>query len=369
MNYFYNFDEFSIPPWIKVLYWFLYLVIFVYTLWKTKILMRRCKWDVEVSNLLVVYFIVYTVFSCVNTDYFSYREWQSIEDFTEWSKENIYLYIIWFCRILRFEYPYEVFRLIVWGGAVLIAYQSFRMYRKLMVPGLVLLFLFVFYCGVFSYARASLAMAVYFFGIALFRHKKGIMMKLLGIGVTMSSYLFHHEMIIGIVVLPGLFIPFERKGTSFLSIFGLFIIVLAILFVSTNLEYLDSLFDNDDITSKIDTFNEDEQKVFRLSTFMRYLMFIYPFCMITKCFWKRRAPQSIIGIYRITYAIILVSIAFMIVFGLRSVYAYRILYISMIPMALLFGYCYCNGYFKRNQLLIMMAIALLTNSIVVINAY
>jgi hypothetical protein len=42
------------------------------------------------------------------------------------------------------------------------------MYRGLLLPGLALLLLFVFYAGSFSYGRASLAMAVYFLGIALY---------------------------------------------------------------------------------------------------------------------------------------------------------------------------------------------------------
>lgn len=368
MKQFYSFDEFSIPFWVKALFWGLYMVVFVYAVWKTMLSTPKDKRLVEVGKLFILFFAAYAVFYCVNPDYFRYREWIYVRDFDSWNKEKFYVYAILFCRILPFDYPFEVFRLIVWGGAVLIAYYTFRKYREMLMPGLTLLFLFVFYSNTFCYARASLGMAVYFFGVSLLLVSEKSAIKLLGIGMALSSYLFHHEMIIGIAVLPGILIPFEKKEVTFLSVFLLIIAIMVISYVNAHLGILDSLFDNEDMSSKIEDFNDAEQGAFRLSTLVKYLNFFYPLYVITKCFWKNKAPQSIACMYRVAYALVLVTVAFMVVFGLRSVFVYRVMYISMIPLALLVSFCYGNGYLKNRQFVAMMILAFLTNSIRFINA-
>lgn len=368
MKQVYSFDEFSIPFWVKALFWGLYMVVFVYAVWKTILSAPKDKRYVEVSKLFILFFAGYAVFYCVNPDYFRYREWIYGSDFEFWDKELFYVYLVLFCRLLPFDYPFEVFRLIVWGGAVLMAYYTFRKYREMLMPGLTLLLLFVFYSNTFCYARASLGMAVFFFGVSILLLTKRYLIKILGIGVALSSVLFHHEMLIGVAILPCLLIPFERKEGTFLSVFLLILAIIVISYVNSHLGIFDAMFDNDDLSSKIEDFNDAEQGKFRLSTLVKYLNFFYPLYVITKCFWKTKVPKSIAGMYRIAYTITLISVAFMVVFGLRSVFGYRVMYISMIPLSLLVGYCYCNGYFKDRQFILMMMLALLSNSIRFINA-
>lgn len=365
MQYFYNFDEYSIPYRVKVLFWGFYMVVFVYAVWKT--LLSTPKRKKDITCLFGVFFALYAMFYCINPDYFRYRDWIYEREFDFWEKEQFYVYTIFFCRLLPFDYPYEVFRFIVWGGAVFIAYHSFRMYRDVLLPGLVLLLLFVFFCGYFSYGRASLAMAVYFFGITLYLCYK-FPWRIMGIVMAILSYFLHHEMIVAIALLPCLFIPFEKKKMVHLSIIGLIVLIIALSYLTSYMEYLDSIIGNEDISTKIEDFSEQEQGAFRLSTLIKYLNFFYPFYLITKFFWERNVHHSVTGMYRITYGILMVSVAFMIVAGARSVFCYRIMYIAMIPLALLIGYGYCERYFKMKHFLIMMLIALLSNSVRFINA-
>lgn len=368
MNNFYSFDEFNIPFEIRALFWGIYLVVFVFAVWKTLVSATKYEQQTEVSGLFGVFFALYAVFYCINPDYFRYREWLNVVDINLWDKERFYLNLVLFCRSFPFKHPFEVFRLIVWGGGLILVYQTYRMYRRMLLPGLTLLLLFVFHASTFSYARASLAMAVYFFGIAIALRHNGTIPKLLGIGIALSSYYFHRELLIGIAVLPCLLIPFERKNFTYLSIVMLVIVIIAITFLSTNLEFLDKMFDNDDITSKIDTYNDREQGAFRLSTFINYLKYFYPFYIVTKYIRREKVPRSVTRMYRVTYGILMASVAFMVVFGLRSVYTYRILYIAMIPLTLLISYGCCQGYFTGLQFPIMMIIALIANSIRFINA-
>ena len=368
MKQVYPFDGSAIPVWVQLLFWLIYMVVFVYAFRKTVLPWHWKKRFKDVSWLFVIFFALFAVFYCVNDDYFQYRDWIYGRDFDFWGKEKFYVYTILVCRFLPFDYPYEVFRFIVWGGSILIAFCTFRMYRELLLPGMTLMFLFVCYSNTFCYARASLGMAVYFFGVALILIPEKTVLKLLGIVIALSSAAFHHEMLIGIALLPALLFPFEKKSTLLLSVLLLIAAIIAISFVSTNLKMFDALFGDDDLSSKIEEFSEGEQGAFRLSTLVKYLNYFYPLYLITICFWKKKVPPSIAGMYRIAFAIILVSVAFMFVFGLRSVFSYRVLYISMIPLALLVGYCYCNGYFKDRQFILMMMLALLSNSIRFINA-
>ena len=86
-----------------------------------------------------------------------------------------------------------------------------KIYRSFLKPELVILLLFVLFSGIFCYARASLAMAVYFWGIGIHSWGKNLWNKAFGIVLAISSYFFHHEMIIGVAVLPCLLLPFEKK--------------------------------------------------------------------------------------------------------------------------------------------------------------
>lgn len=370
MQDFYSFDEYSIPYWIRVLYYSLYLAVYVYAIWKLFLSAPKFNKTSDVTRWFVLFFVIYAVFYCINTDYFRYREWIYGRDFSLWDKEQFYVYVILLCRRIPFDYPFEVFRLIVWGGAIAIAYFTFRLYRSLLLPGLALLLLFVFNAGTVSYARASLGMAAYFLGIAiyLFNKNKGMSWRILGIALAVSSYYLHRELIVAIGLLPVLFMPLEKKRMVFMSVLGLVAAIIVLSFFISNTEYLDSIFDNDDITSKMEEFNEQEQGAFRLSTFIGYMKYFYPFYLITKIFWRKKLPYTVAGMYRVTYGILMASIAFMVVAGLRSVYTYRVMYISMIPMALLTAYCYCNGYFKKRDFVIMMLIALVASSVRFVNA-
>lgn len=367
MNYIYMFDEFSIPLWIHTLFWLLYIIPFLFFFKKLVLNKEKEFLRTRTKVFFTLYFIVYAIFYCIDTDYFSYRDWMYDRDLTFWNKEMVYMVLIQFCKSLPTNYPYEFFRLIVWGGAILIVCLSAWQYRRHFNPGLAIVFLFILYSSTFSYARASLAMSVYFAGLSLFLNVQSKAIKTLAVILICSSYFLHHEMIVGICLLPCLFIPFERKSVFLLSVLVILIVIVNFPFF-LNVNYLSSIFDNDDISSQIEHFNNKEQRVFRLSTLVCYLTHFYPFYLITTLLWKKKFPYSVTKMYRVIYGILAVSITFMVVSGPRSVFTYRVLFISMIPLTLLVDYCYCIGYFKKKHLLIMMALALLSNSVRFINA-
>lgn len=369
MKDFYSFDEYNIPLSIKALFWGLYMVVFVYAAWKTLVASPRSKRNVEVSRLFILYFAAYAVFYCINPDYFRYREWMNFPYLMDFHKEQVYAFIIMSCRLLPFDYPFEVFRLIVWGGGLLIVLLTAKMYRNFLKPELVILLLFVLFSGTFCYARASLAMAVFFLGIGIHSWGKNLWNKAFGIVLAISSYFFHHEMIIGVAVLPCLLLPFEKKKTRYYSLILLAVIIGVITFINSNLALMEDIFGNEEIVDKMEEFNNQEQGVFRMSTSVKYFAIFYPFLLITKIFYRyKKLSKPIAGIFRITFALIMATAAFFVVSGSRSIYTYRVMYITIIPLSILITYCYNQGLFKKYQFVIILILALLSNSVRLINA-
>lgn len=369
MKNFYSFDELTIPLEVKALFGGLYMVIVVYAVIKTLLAAPRNKRYVGASGFVALYFTVYAMFYCVNPDYFSYREWMNFPMFMDWNREQVYFFIIIFCRLIPFDYPFELFRLIVWGGGLLLVIFLARMYRSLLRPGLVILFLFVFYSGTYSYARGSLAMAVYFLGVGIFLWRKDHLSKVSGLALAISSYFFHHEMIIGIGALLCLMLPLEKKKSLPLVVAMLGVMMLGLLFINSNLGLMQSVFGADEIAEKMKTYNEREQGIFRASTAVSYLDFFYPSFLIMGFFYRcKRLPKAIAGLFRVTLVLLLATIAFFVVSGSRSTYTYRVLYISIIPMSILMAYCYNQGFFKKYQYVIMILIAIVANCMRLIQA-
>lgn len=420
MNYIYNFNETNIPFWIKALYWVLYVIPFLFLCGKIIYKNKKIKFPKAVITYICVffsalftvlfciffdylywslfilpflfllvktlykekmfpktittyiflfYFTLFAVFYCINSDYFAYRDWIDGRDFAIWTKEQIYVLIILLCKLIPTNYPYEVFRLIVWGGAIILVYFSARRYRENLNPGLVVLFLFVLFSSTFCYARASLAMSVFFAGLSLFFYAQGRLQKILSIMLAVSSFFFHHEMIVGIALLPCLFIPFENKKTRIFILVSFVIGLVVISYLLSNPQIVDMLFGNDDMSNKIDNFNDKEGGAFRLSTFVNYFKYYLLLFLFSIYLKKQNETENfILGLYRITFGILLVATIFIIVAGARSTYTYRILYISMIPLSIMLGYFYSKGYVKKQHMVIILIFALLSNSVRFINS-
>lgn len=375
MKQIYNFDELTTPLWIKVLFLCFYLVVFIYAIRKTIPIFTipKDKRKVNATSLIVLYFTIYAMFYCVNPDYFSYREWMNInmseQNLSFWNREKVYAYIIMFCQSLDISYPYELFRLIVWGGGLLFVYLTTKMYRSIQMPGLIVMFLFVLYSGTFSYGRVSLAMAVYFMGVSVIMWGKNPFIKLLGVTLALCSYFFHHQLIIGIGLLPGIILPFEKKRTIVFALILLGMMMAVIYYINSNVSLMESVFGADELAQKMETYNEREQGAFRLSTSVMYFNIFVPFVFVTYFFYQqKKIPKPIVGIHRITFILLLATIAFFVISGPRSTYTYRVLYINIIPVSILVAYCFNQGYFKSFHLLIMFGFALLTNSVRLINS-
>lgn len=170
--------------------------------------------------------VVFCLFSFWGKDWFGYYDYfKRIQSGYEVSSlENIYN---WLGANLCPNYI--VFRLFIWGSAL---YFFFQTVKKLKVNADLALF---FFCSIyliwFSYARASLAMAVMFFGYSLLI-QSGNRRKLFGLLLIVASYFLHKSSTFGIVVIL-LSEVFKRFGKGAITI-PLILFPFLVIFMSSH---------------------------------------------------------------------------------------------------------------------------------------
>ena len=156
---------------------------------------RRIKSDNGDSKMLFLLVCLFAVCSFYNGDYFHYEQVvRNVLPFSErFGLEDFYGYLINFTH-----HNYLLFRIVVWGGALLLVVFIAKLYDASIYG--VIYFLFALYMSTFDYSRASLGMAVYFMGLSVFTNKTNVILKLLGLVVIVSSYFFHRSIAILIVL-------------------------------------------------------------------------------------------------------------------------------------------------------------------------
>lgn len=168
--------------------------------------------------------LLFCLFSFWGTDWFHYLEdYFFIRDGYRTNLEDVYVWII-----QNISPNYICFRLVVWGTAL---YLFVKTANNLSVSKeLVLLLFSIIYIIWFAYARATLAMAMAFYGYSLIiKNSHKFKSVLLGIVILLSSYFFHKTaaFAIGIVALALLLKRFPRYTLWILLISFPLAIVLA----------------------------------------------------------------------------------------------------------------------------------------------
>lgn len=144
----------------------------------------------------IIIIVIICLFSVQDTDYFHYETVLSaMSQGAATHLEDVYYEIGDFV-----QYNYLFFRLVVWGSALCLFLVTIK---RLNVPIASVLFFFVtMYLTKFSYARASLAMAIGLFGFSFVIKPLGLkyISYIVGILIITSSLLFHKSAIFMIPV-------------------------------------------------------------------------------------------------------------------------------------------------------------------------
>lgn len=287
---------------------------------------------------LILFVLIHLLFAFDGGDYYHYNDYLLSKDMD--NMERVYTYIAELAN-----YNYLLFRLIIWGSALFLFRQTSKRFGINADKAVFILYLM--FISLFSYARASLAMAVYFYGISflcipLKRNK--VLSLLLGVGIVLLSIVFHKSMLFTALVSIMVFVPINRRGLIlFLILFAFSTPLLNTLF---NTFVTPAYIFDEDINERIAqlqsvTYGDSIIGFSRyewIRRFLEYSTIVVPFLILTFRFAKLKLlslNNPDIKLYKVTLGILLVAISsYMIQFG-NFVIFYRYLYMAIIPLTIL----------------------------------
>lgn len=318
--------------------------------------------------------LLFSLTSFVDEDFFHYHELMSeygghVIDEDDVGIEVVYQYLIYFVGG-----DYFLFRLAVWGSALVVTVLAARRFNVNVYNTL-----FVVFAGfimIFSYARASLAMAVFALGVAMVcvasegREKGKNLRMILGLLVLASSFYFHRSMLPVIAVaICWVLIPYkEWLAKHSLWLFPILVAIFSFV-ITTAFEELAVLANswNDDESGTLDkmehyrTMTSAKSNINGYITLvLKYSSFYVPFFVISNLFRSERTLQTVdkrgLWLYLVLFLMMTLATSFLFVGFDSSVLFYRYIYMVFIPLSILVAYLKNNGVLKKSQYLLIVGL-------------
>ena len=171
--------------------------------------------------LFTVLSVILSVTYCNGTDFFTYKSF--VHD--TYGTEVMHLEAVYGYILFLISNNYFLFRVIVWGLAVLFILRASE--RMGLSKYYVLFFLMLSFYSIFSYARVSLAMAIFFDGVSFVVPKVGkrtALKVMVGIAIMLLSVVFHRSLLVLVALALPVLLPANRK------IFAAFLVIIPIAF-------------------------------------------------------------------------------------------------------------------------------------------
>lgn len=302
---------------------------------------------VKNRNVFVFFVFLFVITCSLDGDFYHYQQMVKNYNFLPGASnhgEPIYKYIIGLI-----DRNYLLFRIIVWGGALMLYKKTLK--NLGLNVNHTLFVMFALYILVFSYARASLAMAVYFWGLSICITSKTN--SYIGIAIICCSYCFHHSIIIAIAITPVIFIKINKK----ILILSLIVIPLLFLLLKGTIQQImfdGTILNNEEVQGKLELYSNREISAVNwkgmIYEFSGYLTFFLPFLLCINTLYLKKnnyIPIYIQILLKITFALILISVMFLFLDIQGKVFFYRILYMTFIPLSIITYYIYSSGYIKK----------------------
>ena len=295
------------------------------------------------KEVLTLFFIgLFTITHCYKGDFFHFMHsvynYSTIPGYYNYG-EKIYQDIAFFV-----QKNYFLFRTVVWGGAFcLFCLTAKRMNVSVYYAAVLLI---ATHPIIFSYARATAAMAVYSFGLSFLcsplRNKW--ISYVLGVLIIYISLKFHNSAIIMLIMTVMIFLPVRKWS----------IILVIIAFLALSEVFKEILMDiamSDDIdntvANKVDFYS---QRVINygpsgiINTTLQYASFYIPFIIATINIFNEEnfeiLPSGIFRIYKVAAGFVLSSLLFCFLGSSYVTFVYRVLFMSMIPITIVIVYLY-----------------------------
>lgn len=319
---------------------------------------RLSKWRTTLGVLLIVLF---SVFAFYDTDYFHYLiAFDDIHRGGSTHMEDIY---IWIAKFVGNNY--NLFRIVVWGGATFI---MTRMVKKLRIPaGLYFLLLSCLFLTLFAYARVSLAMTIVFWGLGIVSNaitKHNITKYLIGILIILTAYFFHKSALfgIGVALIASLITKLNRKTVSiFILAYPILLVIVATLLADVlNYSGSESLVDIESAQGYLNHDNKESGIGAIIQKTLMYTPFYLSVFIYLKAIYSGRYNKWVPSMRIFANANFLcVAIATLFAFNLginTSVFYYRLLYFAFIPCTVFLVYCKLNRISKLTNTTILIGL-------------
>lgn len=316
--------------------------------------------------LLFCGILLFSLTSFVGGDFFHYYPLMSEyrgQVFGEQDKslEVCYQYLIHFI-----DGNYFLFRLIVWGCSLLLIVLATRQFGVNIYNTLFIIS--VGFIVTFSYARATLAMAVFTLGVIVIcianekNSNKRVIQTIVGLLILASSIYFHRSMlpVVAIAVCWSL-MPWKKQFTKHsLWLFPIFVAICSIILKTAFKELFEvanSIEDETGTLDRVEVYAEQEGIVHNINGYIRlalhYTAFYLPLFILSNTFRSENvfqiANKRSIWLYQIIFLIFVFATSFIFLDFDSGVFFYRYLYMSFIPISILIVYMKNSGILTIKQ--------------------
>ncbi len=313
--------------------------------------------------LLILFVMIHLLFAFEGGDYYGYHE-NVAKNYWVVEQEPIYPML---SKLLGNDYL--LFRFVVWGGALGLFMLTVK--RLGFEVSKAVYLLYVMYFTLFDYARATLGMAMFFFGLSFWclpiKKHNLISYVIFGPLIMYCSTIFHNSMVMACAISWIIFIPMNKKILVILVVlFTLSTPILMSLFERVIMMALSST--GSAATKIIQYADQKAELADDTSTFemirqiVEYATIITPLVLVSfKLFDEKYIGRLHIAMQRyFKIALGFIFIAFsMLIVSNTIILFYRFLYISFIPVLLLFFYSRKNGIINKTVFKSVIIVCLL----------
>lgn len=335
---------------LSIFFVFLYtlFVVFYYKKNVTNYSFQKNRGDLWMILFALVLIII--IAASNQSDWFSYQRLVKDYDFTLGAyhhTEPIYGFII---RIVNRNYL--LFRIIVWGGAFMLVGLAFNRFE--INQNVSIFLLITAYLLTFNYARATLAMACYFYGLSfLIRPIKGfrICNLILMIVFFFGAYSFHHSLLALVLLTVMVYLPLNKPYMIVIMLIGLPIIAII---MKDSFALVDA-FEEESLSDKLELYSKVQKGRMNLFGLLRYTIqygsFYVPIILDTIIVIKhyRQLEWPIIRLHRVMIATTVFSLAFLFMDFENLIMYYRFLYMTFIPITIISVYLLEHSLLKKRQ--------------------
>lgn len=314
----------------------------------------------KIVNAILPIVTIFVLFSFCDGDNFHYIKWfyyaNNNGDIIDTAPQEAVYQLLSF----YFKGNYFLFRILVWGSSILIFCITSK--RLKIPPRVSIICLYCLFIPLFSYARATLGMCIYFCGFSFLikpnKHFRFFNL-LFGIFLILVSSIFHRSMLVLIILTaPVMIFPLLKDNFNFFIKLLLYIVCIVVVMISTIslIEIILKSLDLNMLYNKFYSYNnlEKESKgiyVFILESAISILMITCLYITGKAIYFNKIYDYTAYRLFIFALTIFVVSFTLSVMGAGFVVFAYRIKYMCVIPITLLVAYCVNKGFVPYRKFL------------------